>query len=42
MSDFDVLIQRYIAVWNETDAATRRGDPTRRGGAGVGTRRPLH
>ncbi len=25
MSDFDSLIQHYIAVWNETDAAARRG-----------------
>ncbi len=23
MSDFDTLIDRYIAAWNETDAATR-------------------
>ena len=24
MSDFDSLIQRYIAVWNETDTTARR------------------
>jgi SnoaL-like protein len=23
MSDFDALVQRYLAVWNETDAAAR-------------------
>ena len=24
MSDFDSVVDRYLAVWNETDAATRR------------------
>jgi hypothetical protein len=24
MSDFDAVVERYLAVWNETDAATRR------------------
>ncbi len=24
MSDFDVLVQRYLAVWNETDPRVRR------------------
>jgi hypothetical protein len=24
MSDFDTIVQRYLAAWNETDAAARR------------------
>jgi len=24
MSDFDAVVERYLAVWNETDAAARR------------------
>ncbi len=24
MSDFDSVVERYLAVWNETDAAARR------------------
>jgi hypothetical protein len=24
MSDFDTVVDRYLAVWNETDAASRR------------------
>ena len=24
MSDFDSMVERYLAVWNETDAAARR------------------
>jgi hypothetical protein len=24
MSDFDAVVQRYLATWNETDPATRR------------------